>query len=454
MNKLIIHIVLTVTLSLFAFGWLIDEFVYHSTSQNNEQSISENVLLDGFINLLNEVPNEQLKSTVAKLSQQFDTDLVLVSIDDFAFDKDIFIKLETTSIQLASENELFQLKRLANHPDYLLKLTVTNSVEQGRELELFLTLLLYFGVSIAVVLWMSPLIQRLKKLTHFANEFGKGNLSVRVKPAKYSQINVLENSFNKMASQIEHLIEENRLLANSLSHDLRTPVACFRFALDASISESDIDKKNGYLRRMEQDVDNIEGMLNAFLDYASMERKGMQLELRATDVHDFLEAIVNDLKPIAKNKGITLRLNSVISDKHSTFDNSWMYRVYVNLITNAISYAKSDVTVNLFNSVEQISGHKKINCIICDDGPGIPEQDLKKVFEAFVRLDSSRKRNGENFGLGLAIVQRVVDWHGFQIGFLSKGDLELELSEVAQNCELERLGAVVKLTMPVNAKPN
>lgn len=51
-------------------------------------------------------------------------------------------------------------------------------------------------------------------------------------------------------------------------------------------------------------------------------------------------------------------------------------------------------------------------------------------------------------------MQRVVDWHGFQIAFLSKDDLELELCEVAQHCELERLGAVVKLTLPVNANPN
>ena len=76
MNKLIIHIVLTVTLSLFGFGWLIDEFVYHSTIQNNEQSSSENMFLDGFINHLNEVPNEQLLSTVANLSKQFDLSLI------------------------------------------------------------------------------------------------------------------------------------------------------------------------------------------------------------------------------------------------------------------------------------------------------------------------------------------------------------------------------------------
>lgn len=295
---------MTVTLSLFGFGWLIDEFVYNSESVESEENHPHQVLLNGFVNHLGNASADTLITRVKTLSVQFNVNLVLERREDFAFEKDVFDELDTLGLQLASEHGLYYLKPIPKHPEYLLKLTAARNTEGNRSLELTLTLLLYFGVSVAVVLWMYPLIKRLKKLTSAANKFGKGNLSARVVPAKLSQINVLEESFNKMASQIEHLIEENRLLANSLSHDLRTPVACFRFALDACLDEPDVERKNEYLMRMEKDVENIEGMLKAFLDYASMERQGMQLVFRLTNMIGFLQTVVNDLQPIAKKKGL------------------------------------------------------------------------------------------------------------------------------------------------------
>lgn len=78
---------------------------------------------------------------------------------------------------------------------------------------------------------------------------------------------------------------------------------------------------------------------------------------------------------------------------------------------------------------------------------------MKKVFDAFVRLDSSRKRNGENFGLGLAIVKRVIDWHSFKVSFLPREEHKTINSFLSQgDMQLNELGAVVRLTIPVLAR--
>jgi signal transduction histidine kinase len=450
MHKLIFNIVLTVTLSLFGFGWLIDQYIYDSLNDKEMNIQPQNEMFNGFINHLDDTPRQQLKITVDDLAEQFKVNLSLENREDFALEDRVLAELDSIGLQVASDAEEYLLRSIPNHPNVLLKLTTEIDVEQDRQLDVILTLLLYFGVSIAVVLWMLPLIRRLTKLTDVANKFGKGDLSARVIPAKYSQINVLENSFNKMASQIEHLIEENRLLANSLSHDLRTPVSCFRFGLDASLGESNVDKKDEYLIRMEKDLENIEGMLNAFLDYASMERKGMHLDFHKTNLNDFVGALVKDLGPIAMQKDKQLTFSSEIRSPKVNIDNVWVYRAFSNLITNAISFATTRVSV--FLTVEYDVARKE-SCAVCyilDDGPGIPDSELEKVFDAFVRLDQSRKRNGKNFGLGLAIVKRVTDWHDFSVALMNKSDIaDLPVHFNEKYFRIENVGAMAKISMPL-----
>ena len=75
-----------------------------------------------------------------------------------------------------------------------------------------------------------------------------------------------------MASQIEKLVADNKILARSLSHDIRTPIACLRFGLEAALDSKTLEKKDSYLTRMDSELTNMEDMTSAFLEYASMER--------------------------------------------------------------------------------------------------------------------------------------------------------------------------------------
>ncbi len=76
--------------------------------------------------------------------------------------------------------------------------------------------------------------------------------------------------------------------------------------------------------------------------------------------------------------------------------------------------------------------------------------ELEKVFDAFVRLDPSRKRTGKNFGLGLAIVKRVTDWHSFNVSFMSKSDAAAQSSHFKEKqMALQNVGAMAKISMPL-----
>jgi signal transduction histidine kinase len=448
MNKIIINIVLTVTLSLFGFGWLIDKYA-NDTSQNDIKAVQlQTKVLNGIAYQLSLLSTEELKGGLSSMRDQFSLDLSLENAEDYAFHQELLSKLQHEGLSLGSEHGAFVLRSIANHPKYLLKLSLPKESTESNILDLTLTLLLYLGMSIVVVLWMLPLIKRLSSLTKVAGDFGSGNLSARVRPGQYSQIKLLETSFNKMASQIEQLIEENRLLANSLSHDLRTPLACFRFGLDASLHESDLNKKNHYIKRMESDLENMENMLNAFLDYASMERMSLDLDYRTHNLSDFMRSLVNDIRPLAIKSNKQISLISECVDAAAQYDSVWMYRAFANLLSNAIEYANQHVTIILTREHDQATSPSKLVCYICDDGPGIPDEQLSSVFKAFVRLDSSRERNSDNFGLGLAIVQRVMEWHNFEISFLDKAEVTKKASFFTPRLlNTSIIGAAVKVTI-------
>ena len=449
MNKIIINIVLTITLSLFGFGWLIDKFASGSSQHDTKTTQLQTNVLNGIVSQLSLLSEEEIIHGLASLKNQFALDLSLENAEDYAFNDVLSSKLHQDGLSLSSELSIFVLRSIPNHPKYLLKLSLAEKPTENNYLDLILTLLLYFGLSLVVVLWMLPLIKRLSFLEKVAIDFGSGNLKARVQSGQYSQIKLLEISFNKMASQIEQLIEENRLLANSLSHDLRTPLACFRFGLDASLNETDISRKNHYIKRMENDLENMEKMLNAFLDYASMERMSLDMDYRTHNLSDFMKSLVNDISPLAIKSNKQISLISECADAVVEYDSVWMYRAFSNLLSNAIEYANQHVTIILTREHGQANSPSKLVCYICDDGLGIPDEQLSSVFQAFVRLDSSRKRNSNNFGLGLAIVQRVVEWHNFEISFLDKAAVTDNISFFTPRLlDPDTIGATVKMSMP------
>ena len=448
MNKIIINIVLTVTLSLFGFGWLIDKYASDSSHNDIKTAQLQTKVLNGISYQLSLLSTKEIENGLISIKNQFNLDLSLENAGNYALHKDLLSKLAQEGLSLGSEHGAFVLHSIANHPEYLLKFSLPKEPAESNILDLTLTLILYLGMSIVVVLWMLPLIKRLSSLTEVAIDFGGGNLSARVIPGQYSQIKLLETSFNKMASQIEQLIKENRLLANSLSHDLRTPLACFRFGLDASLHETDVNKKDLYIKRMENDLENMENMLNAFLSYASMERMSLDLDYRTHNITDFMESLVNDIRPLAIKSNKTITLISECADAIVEYDSVWMYRAFSNLLTNAIEYANQHVNIILTREHDQVNSLSKLVCYICDDGLGIPDEQLSSVFQAFVRLDSSRKRNSDNFGLGLAIVQRVVEWHNFEISFLDKiAVTDNSFFFESRLLNPSTMGAVVKLSM-------
>lgn len=406
MKRIYLSVLFTVVGSLILIGWILDliaenELQYEPVS---ELQLYERIV-GGAEEQLNLTEVDALVATTKRLSEQFNVSLSIEPLANLALPTQLNEELTLTGKLLLQTNDsAFLLKTLSNHPDMLLQMQIAQLSPVNENLEIALTLALYIGVGISLALWLVPLTTRLSLLTRAAEDFGSGKLEKRISPSKFSYIQDLELNFNRMAAQIETLVADNKLLAESLSHDLRTPVSCLRFGVEAAMDSNDLDKKNQYLARVDDELTRLESMLDAFLSYASMERKAQALLLEDVDLNQVVESCVVELEPLAAQKAITL--TNVSSGKSlAKVDPHWIQRAITNLMSNAIDYAQSEVSVVL-------SKHSDLMTIeVHDDGPGVPHDKWDAIFSPFVTGEGSRNRQSNSYGLGLAIVSRVVHWH-------------------------------------------
>lgn len=409
MLKLSLSLLTSAICALFLLGAVLDLLANTDNPPAPQQLRLYSTLLDTICQEANQQAPAQLTDFVQQQQRRWQLSLQLLPRDSLALPAELEQQLSASGgLPLASEDGAAYLKSLPNHPTWLLQLQIPP--EPGHQPEdLWLTLALYGGLCLIMLLWLAPLTRRLWLLSQTASSFGAGNLQARLPQSRWSYISELELSFNQMAQQIEQLLADNRLLASSLSHDLRTPIACFRFGLEAAQDETDPLRKNQYLHRLEQDLNRMEAMVNAFLEYASLDRQHQHWQLSKVDILQLCQQAIQSCEPLANNRQLQIQLNTA-SGTQPWVDGHphWIYRVLLNLLQNACRYARQRIEIELWQQNQQL--YLRIR----DDGNGVAAADAQRIFLPFVRLET-QSSVAPQFGLGLAIVRKVLDWHQAQI---------------------------------------
>ncbi|MFT6779528.1 MAG: signal transduction histidine kinase [Paraglaciecola sp.] len=411
LKKIYLGIVFTVIGSLVLLGWALDKLV-EDTDPNSlpDDLFVYQKIMHGMALQLGKLPQSELSEQVLILAEQYQVDLALDELANLALPETLGSQLKTeNALTLQSDTATHFYNLLNAHPESLLTMTVQYKDNDGYFMDIALTLILYLGISLSLIIWLVPLTKRLSALNKVAAKFGQGELKTRVKLSKLSYIDGLEQSFNRMASQIETLVADNKLLAGSLSHDLRTPVSCLRFGIEAAIECNEPVQKADYLQRVEQELTRLENMLEAFLEYASMERYALALKPTKNDLGQLVSSVVTELSSIAEQKNIEVTIRQPTQPANLLFDGHWLSRAIMNLLSNAMDYAEHTICVEVI-TISDIYVVK-----IHDDGEGVSADKRDCIFDAFVTANESRTREKTNFGLGLAIVKRVASWHGGEV---------------------------------------
>ena len=265
-----------------------------------------------------------------------------------------------------------------------------------------------FILILIAILFLRNQTRPIVKLSKAAERFGRGERVDDLRPSGASEIRKATIEFDKMMKRINKHLNQRSEMLSGISHDLRTPLTRLKLQLAMT------DKKDT-AKKMASDIDEMEKMLNDYLQYAKSQSEEDYVEININE-------IVGDILKNYNSSKYELNENNIITVQGRK---NLIRRSVSNIIENGFSYGNK-----IFVELKKSVGNAVIT--IEDNGPGIPKKEYENVFKPFYRIDKSRSLNKSGVGLGLSIAQDIVKSHGGNIS----------LSESKHN------GLAVKISIP------
>ncbi|MET3926160.1 HAMP domain-containing sensor histidine kinase [Devosia sp. 2618] len=254
-------------------------------------------------------------------------------------------------------------------------------------------------------------LRRIDTIRDTSTKIMLGNLSERVPVTKRNdEFDGLATNLNAMLDRIEQLLQGLKEVTDNVAHDLKTPLTRLRNQAETALRDGASDQtRQQALETTIAESDRLIQTFNALLMIARAEAGAPSGAFSDVDVSAVVADVAELYGPVAEDEGIIVE-TSIVESVHLRANRELIGQAMVNLLENAVKYAKPDgegqgrITVGL----RQADGRVLIE--VADNGPGIPVEDRKRVLDRFVRLEKSRSETGS--GLGLSLVDAVTRLHG------------------------------------------
>lgn len=283
--------------------------------------------------------------------------------------------------------------------------------------------------------WISnPIKRAIKRLTFTTNEIRKGNLRAKLIYDEQDDFQELADSIESMRYSLENSVEkqqvleiEKKELIANISHDLRTPITSIRGyvqGLKDGVARTE-ETQREYLETIESKTYMIESLLNDLFEITRFDHGSIKLNKQVVNLRDFLTDCVDELESDVTKVGGKLSLHYIIKETNIQIDPEKFMRVFINVIENSIKY-RSSRPLEIVILANQDDDGVFIN--ISDNGIGVNEEDLKRIFERFYRSDKSRNLDVMGSGIGLSICKEIIASHGGKISASSNDSNGLTIS--------------------------
>lgn len=274
----------------------------------------------------------------------------------------------------------------------------------GMSFVLIIAIILSGLVCILLSLYLTKPLSALREA---AKSIAKGHLDTRVGDEiknRKDEIAGLAAEFDTMAKRIEQLITSKERLLQDISHELRSPLARLQVAV-ALVRSNNGQQNDTLYDKIETEIHRLDTLIGEILTVAKLLKPQATLQKDDCDLNGLIQEIINDanFEFASKNSHITFQQENVTIRA----DRNIIYHVIENIIRNALRYTENntDILISLAQS------NNKALIEIADHGPGVPEEDLKKIFDPFHRVDDSREQSTGGYGLGLSIAKNGVRLH-------------------------------------------
>ncbi len=404
MRTLTLSLLSVVLLATIGLGWMFDNFYSKYAQQSIDQQKDAITVLEQLgSNLAKSLDGLSNRSVfIEKWQASGQYQISIVPLSRFPLPKELLSQLKSDKPLVLETDETIAIHYYLASSDELFILIAPPILiaESNGMINFLLTGLFYLAILFLVFLWLYPLAKRLLALRKVAKAFGEGQLDERVEVGSISYIKDLEAEFNHMAQRIEGLVNDVKLLSGAVSHDLRTPLARIRFGIDTLQEEDDPVLRKRFEQRISDNVNEMVELVETLLNYARLDQAMLALNKSRVS----LSALVNSA---VRNKSEDKFDIKIISDKEELFvygDPSYLMILVANLIQNACQYCKQKIEISLSEKSEFII------LTISDDGNGIEPSQREQILKPFIRGNSIEKKV-KGYGMGLAIVQRILEWH-------------------------------------------
>ena len=267
------------------------------------------------------------------------------------------------------------------------------------------TLTLVLAVAAGIVL-AGLIAAPLRRITAVAAAVAAGDMSKRTGTrSSRGEVGVLAAAFDHMLERLERAFRRQRDFVSDASHELRTPLAVLRAQVELLDRESDLQRRHEGTRTLLRRLDELDRLVGDMLTLASAEG-GQLIEPRTIELGEFFEDLQRDL-PLFGERDFHLDPVGGTLDA----DPDRLTQVLRNLVRNAVIHTEPGDQVRV--AARRNDGWLEID--VSDTGPGIPPDQLERIFERFHRVDKARSRDTGGAGLGLAIARAIVEAHGGSI---------------------------------------
>ncbi|HTJ75885.1 MAG TPA: ATP-binding protein [Acidimicrobiales bacterium] len=248
----------------------------------------------------------------------------------------------------------------------------------------------------------------LREMAAAAAAMARGDYGRRVTASSHDEVGELARAFNGMATQLAEVDRVRRELVANVSHELRTPITALQAVLENLVDGVEPADPE-ILRTMLRQVERLGTLVAQLLDLSRLESGAVPLQRRPFDLRPLLEDAAGETRLHTTDVEVAVSVDPPGATADG--DPERVHQVVANLLDNAVRYSPPGGRVELRASRSRSS----VTIEVCDEGPGIPEQDSTRVFERFYRADAARSSTEGGAGLGLAIARWIVDLHGGEI---------------------------------------
>lgn len=278
----------------------------------------------------------------------------------------------------------------------------------------FLIMIIISFVLLGII--SGKIMKPIKKINAVAEEYSTGNFETKMDIHSSDEIGQLASTLEYMASELSKLDEYRKSFISNISHDFRSPLTSIKGYIEA-IQDGTIppEKQDKYLNIVVEETKRLTKLTSGLLELNNYDTYGLWLVLKDFDIVELIKKAMSTFEGKCNEKNITLILNNHSENSKVHGDKVKIQQVIYNLLDNAIKFTPKGKSIYLTIDDK----NDKIFVSVKDEGCGIPEDSLNKIWVRFYKADASRGKDKQGTGLGLSITREIIKAHGENINVVS-----------------------------------